>query len=63
MRKAFRSRGAIADLVVCAALTGFAVGRAGNDLIRRFVTEREHERAGALLGRWGVVAIAARQAR
>jgi uncharacterized membrane protein YdjX (TVP38/TMEM64 family) len=43
---------------VGAALTGFAVGRAGNDLIRRFVTEREHRRAGAFLGKWGVVAIA-----
>ena len=42
---------------VGAALTGFAVGRAGNDLIRRFVTPREHERAGALLQRWGVLAI------
>jgi len=42
---------------VGAALTGFAVGRAGNDLIRRFVTPREHERAGALLERWGAVAI------
>jgi uncharacterized membrane protein YdjX (TVP38/TMEM64 family) len=43
---------------VGAALTGFAVGRAGNGLIRRFVTPREHERAGALLRRWGAVAIA-----
>lgn len=43
---------------VGAALTGFAVGRAGNDLIRRFVTPREHERAGELLRRWGAVAIA-----
>ena len=43
---------------VGAALTGFAVGRAGNDAVRRFVTPREHERAGALLRRWGVVAIA-----
>lgn len=43
---------------VGAALTAFAVGRAGNDLIRRFVTETEHRRAGALLARWGVVAIA-----
>jgi uncharacterized membrane protein YdjX (TVP38/TMEM64 family) len=40
------------------ALTGFAVGRAGNGAIRRLVTPREHERAGALLARWGVVAIA-----
>ncbi len=43
---------------VGAALTGFAVGRAGNDRIRRFVTPREYERAGALLRRWGAVAIA-----
>ena len=43
---------------VGAALTGFAVGRAGNELIRRFVTPREHERAGAMLRRWGVFAIA-----
>ena len=43
---------------VGAALAGFAIGRAGNDLIRRFVTPREHERAGALLERWGVFAIA-----
>jgi uncharacterized membrane protein YdjX (TVP38/TMEM64 family) len=43
---------------VASALTGFAVGRAGNKVIRRFVTEREHERAGAMLERWGVVAIA-----
>jgi uncharacterized membrane protein YdjX (TVP38/TMEM64 family) len=44
---------------VASALTGFAVGRAGNNAIRRFVTEREHARTGALLERWGVVAIAA----
>ena len=43
---------------VGAALTAFAVGRAGNDVIRRFVTAREHRRAGELLARWGVVAIA-----
>ena len=41
-----------------AALTGFAVGRAGNDVIRRFVTPGEHDRAGAMLRRWGVLAIA-----
>jgi uncharacterized membrane protein YdjX (TVP38/TMEM64 family) len=41
-----------------AALTGFAVGRAGNDAIRRFVTPGEHDRAGAMLQRWGVLAIA-----
>ena len=43
---------------VASALTAFAVGRAGNGLIRRFVTEREHARAGAMLERWGLVAIA-----
>jgi uncharacterized membrane protein YdjX (TVP38/TMEM64 family) len=43
---------------VASALTGFAVGRAGKGAVRRFVTEREHERAGALLERWGVLAIA-----
>jgi uncharacterized membrane protein YdjX (TVP38/TMEM64 family) len=52
--------GTILSLIGCvgAALTGFAVGRAGNDLIRRFVTPGEHARAGVLLRRWGVVAIA-----
>ncbi|HET7435691.1 MAG TPA: VTT domain-containing protein [Thermoanaerobaculia bacterium] len=40
-----------------ATLVGFAVGRAGNDAIKRFVTPREHARAGALLERWGVIAI------
>ena len=43
---------------VASALTAFAVGRAGQGAVRRFVTEREHARAGALLERWGVVAIA-----
>ncbi len=43
---------------VASALTAFAVGRAGSGAIRRFVTEGEHERAGTLLERWGVVAIA-----
>lgn len=43
---------------VASALTGFAVGRAGNGVIRRFVTEGEYARAGAMLERWGVVAIA-----
>jgi uncharacterized membrane protein YdjX (TVP38/TMEM64 family) len=52
--------GALLSLIgsVLAALTGFAVGRAGNDRIRRLVTQEEHRRAGALLERWGVVAIA-----
>jgi uncharacterized membrane protein YdjX (TVP38/TMEM64 family) len=51
--------GTLLSLVGCvgAALAGFGVGRAGNGLIRRFVTPREHDRAGALLRRWGVVAI------
>jgi uncharacterized membrane protein YdjX (TVP38/TMEM64 family) len=51
--------GTLLSLAGCigAALTGFSVGRAGNDLVRRFVTPREHERAGAMLKRWGVLAI------
>lgn len=55
------SLGAILSLIgsVGAVLTGFAVGRAGNGMIQRLVTPRQHERAGALLKRWGVVAIAA----
>jgi uncharacterized membrane protein YdjX (TVP38/TMEM64 family) len=44
---------------VAATLTAFAIGRAGNDVVRRFVTPREYDRASALLERWGVVAIAA----
>jgi uncharacterized membrane protein YdjX (TVP38/TMEM64 family) len=43
---------------VASALTAFAIGRAGDGAIRRFVKEREHERAGELLARWGIVAIA-----
>jgi uncharacterized membrane protein YdjX (TVP38/TMEM64 family) len=43
---------------VASALTAFAVGRAGSGAIRRLVTEGEHERANALLERWGLVAIA-----
>ena len=52
--------GALLSLLgsTAAALTGFALGRAGNDAVRRVVSPREHERAGALLRRWGVVAIA-----
>jgi uncharacterized membrane protein YdjX (TVP38/TMEM64 family) len=52
--------GSLLSLAGCvgAALMGFAVGRAGNDRIRKFVTPREHERAGALLQRWGAIAIA-----
>ncbi|HYJ80303.1 MAG TPA: VTT domain-containing protein [Longimicrobiaceae bacterium] len=42
-----------------AAALGFAVGRAGNDTVRRLVTPAEHERAGALLQRWGALAIVA----
>jgi len=44
---------------VGAALTGFAVGRAGTNAIRRFVTPEEHERASQLLERWGLAAVAA----
>jgi uncharacterized membrane protein YdjX (TVP38/TMEM64 family) len=44
---------------VAAALTAFAIGRAGDRFVRRFVTPREYERAGALLERWGASAVAA----
>ena len=40
-----------------AALAGFVLGRAGNDVVRRYVTPAEHDRAGAMLRRWGVLAI------
>lgn len=43
---------------VAATLTGFALGRAGTPAIRRLVTPIEHERASALLARWGLVAVA-----
>lgn len=51
--------GSILSLIgsTAAAVTGFAVGRAGNGAIRRFVTPEEHDRAGAMLRRWGVYAI------
>ncbi|HEX8209695.1 MAG TPA: VTT domain-containing protein [Longimicrobium sp.] len=42
-----------------AAAVAFALGRAGNEWIRRLVTPAEHERAGRLLARWGVLAIVA----
>lgn len=44
---------------IASALIGFGIGRAGTRLVRRFVTDEEHARAGAMLERWGVVAIAA----
>jgi uncharacterized membrane protein YdjX (TVP38/TMEM64 family) len=52
--------GSVLSLIgsVLAALTGFAVGRAGNNAIRRLVTPEQHDRAKALLDRWGVLAIA-----
>jgi len=51
--------GTLLSMIGCvgAALTGFAVGRAGNDLIRRFVSPPEYERAGIMLERWGALAI------
>lgn len=54
-------RGSLLSLVgsVAATLTGFAVGRAGTNAIRRFVTPQQHERASQLLERWGLTAVAA----
>lgn len=43
---------------VASALFAFAIGRAGTNVIRRFVTAEEHERASELLGRWGLAAVA-----
>ena len=42
---------------VGASLVGFALGRAGNEVLRRLVTPPEYERAGILLDRWGTLAI------
>lgn len=43
---------------MASALIGFGVGRAGQRVVRRVVTEEEDARAGAMLERWGVLAIA-----
>ncbi|HUP61516.1 MAG TPA: VTT domain-containing protein [Thermoanaerobaculia bacterium] len=43
---------------IASALVGFAVGRWSSGTIRRLVSEREYERAAAMLSRWGAVAIA-----
>jgi len=43
--------------LVGSAMTGFAIGRAGNDAIKRFVTEAEYERASRILERWGAMSI------
>jgi uncharacterized membrane protein YdjX (TVP38/TMEM64 family) len=40
-----------------ASLVGFGLGRAGHSVLRRLVTPAEHQRAGALLQRWGALAI------
>lgn len=40
-----------------AALAGFLLGRRGSALVARFVPEDERRRAGALLQRWGDLAI------
>ena len=42
---------------VGSALAAFAIGRAGTRRIRRLVLPEEHERASALLARWGVAAV------
>jgi uncharacterized membrane protein YdjX (TVP38/TMEM64 family) len=41
------------------SLTGFAMGRAGREKVRRFVSDAEYARASRLLDRWGMVAIVA----
>lgn len=42
---------------VGAALVGFAVGRRGGPVLDRLVPESERQRADALLGRWGALAV------
>ena len=42
---------------VGATLTGFAIGRLGEEAIQRIVTPSEHERAALLFERWGTLAI------
>jgi uncharacterized membrane protein YdjX (TVP38/TMEM64 family) len=53
--------GSILSLVgsVGCSLAGFAMGRAGRENVRRFVSDAEYARASRLLDRWGMVAIVA----
>ncbi|HKO58160.1 MAG TPA: VTT domain-containing protein [Thermoanaerobaculia bacterium] len=53
--------GALLSLVgsVGASLTGFAIGRAGRDAVRRFVSDAEYDRAAAILDKWGIFALIA----
>lgn len=41
------------------SLAGFAMGRAGRDTVRRFVSDAEYARASRLLDRWGMAGIVA----
>lgn len=52
--------GALLSLLgsVGSAMAAFAIGRAGTNGIRRLVMPDEHDRASALLARWGVAAVA-----
>jgi uncharacterized membrane protein YdjX (TVP38/TMEM64 family) len=51
--------GAVLSMIgaVGASLVGFALGRAGEKSIRRFVIPSEYERAEALIEEWGVLAV------
>ncbi|HEX7679452.1 MAG TPA: VTT domain-containing protein [Thermoanaerobaculia bacterium] len=53
--------GSILSLVgsVGCSLAGFAMGRAGRERVRRFVTDAEYARASRLRDRWGMMAIVA----
>ncbi len=53
--------GSILSLVgsVGCALAGFAMGRAGRETVRRFVSDAEYERVSRLLDRWGMAGIVA----
>jgi uncharacterized membrane protein YdjX (TVP38/TMEM64 family) len=48
----------LAGSVGC-ALAGFAIGRAGRDTVRRFVSDAEYARVSGLLDRWGMAGIVA----
>jgi uncharacterized membrane protein YdjX (TVP38/TMEM64 family) len=48
----------LAGSVGC-ALAGFAIGRAGRDTVRRFVSDAEYARVSRLLDRWGMAGIVA----
>jgi len=53
--------GAALSMAGCvgASLAGFALGRGGREVVRRFVRDDEYDRASSLLDRWGTLALIA----